>query len=308
MSARAEQLLAALILEASIGYPATLFAAIGHPVSWAGKLIAMPERHWNRGAAIGRRAAGIAVLVSLVGIAAGVGVAIEQLTSHRWGIALLVLVATTGLAQRSLDDHVRAVERPLRARDLPAAREAVALIVGRDTDALDEEGVATAGIESLAESFCDGVVAPALWFLVGGLPGLAVCKAVNTADSMIGHRDARYAAFGWAAARADDVVNFVPARIAGLLICLAGRGGFGLMWRDARAHASPNGGWPEAAMAGALCRRLGGPVCYDGEPALRATLGTGPKPDAADLGRALAIYRFACLSVWIVVAGVAWLA
>lgn len=308
MSARAEHLLAALIVEAAIGYPAMLFATIGHPVTWAGAAIHVLDRHWNRGAAGRRRILGIVSLVVLVGIAGGVGVVIGQAAGQGWGTALLVLFATTGLAQRSLDDHVRAVDRPLRARDLPAARIAVSAIVGRDTDALDEAGVATAAIESLAESFCDGVVAPACWFLVGGLPGLLICKAINTADSMIGHRDARYADFGWAAARADDVVNFVPARIAGLLICLAGGGGFGAMWRDARTHASPNGGWPEAAMAGALGRRLGGPVCYDGAPAMRAVLGDGPAPGAADLRRALTIYRIACLLLWIVVAGVAWLA
>ena len=307
MAGRAEQLLAALIVEAAIGYPAMLFAAIGHPVTWAGALIRTLERQWNRGATRRRRIMGITLLVVLAVLAGGFGIVIERVAGKGWGIALLVLVATTGLAQRSLDDHVRAVARPLGKRDLPAARIAVAAIVGRDTAALDEAGVATAAIESLAESLCDGVVAPAFWFLVAGLPGLLACKAINTADSMIGHRDARHGDFGWAAARADDVVNFVPARIAGLLICLAGRGGFGPMWRDARAHASPNGGWPEAAMAGALGRRLGGAVSYGGEPAMRATLGGGAAPAAADLYRALTIYRAACLLLWIIVAGAAWL-
>jgi adenosylcobinamide-phosphate synthase len=181
------------------------------------------------------------------------------------------------------------------------------MIVGRDTEALDESGIAVAAIESLAESFCDGVVAPAFWFLIGGLPGLAICKAINTADSIVGHRDARHRDFGWASARADDLVNLIPARIAGLLICIAGAGGLGVMLRDARHHASPNGGWPEAAMAGVLERRLGGAVSYDGEPAERAILGHGKPPDANDLARALAAYRRACLLLWLITGGVAWL-
>ncbi len=180
------------------------------------------------------------------------------------------------------------------------------MIVGRDTAALDEQRLAVAAIESLAESFCDGVVAPAFWFLVAGLPGLLLCKAVNTADSMIGHRDARYLHFGWAAARTDDGVNFLPARLSGLLVCIAGMGGWRIMLRDARHHASPNGGWPEAAMAGVLQRRLGGPVTYDGEPAHRAWLGDGLAPGAEDVQRSLWVYRRACLLLWLMVGGVAW--
>jgi adenosylcobinamide-phosphate synthase len=179
--------------------------------------------------------------------------------------------------------------------------------VGRDTASLDDEGVATAAIESLSESFCDGIVAPALWFLVAGLPGLAMCKAINTADSIVAHYDERYRHFGWAAARADDLVNWIPARIAGLLICIAGFGGVRVMLRDAPRHASPNGGWPEAAMAGVLSRQLGGPVTYGGEPAFRALLGGGPRPDAASLRFALGIYWRACVLLWLIVGGLAWL-
>jgi adenosylcobinamide-phosphate synthase len=149
-------------------------------------------------------------------------------------------------------------------------------------------------------------VAPAFWFLIGGLPGLFVCKAINTADSMVGHKDERHRAFGWAVARADDLVNLVPARIAGLLICIAGLGGWRTMLRDAPLHASPNGGWPEAAMAGVLARQLGGPVAYEGEHAFRALLGTGPRPDAASLRAALNVYWRACLLMWLLIAGVAW--
>jgi adenosylcobinamide-phosphate synthase len=184
-----------------------------------------------------------------------------------WGLLallFLVLVATTGLAQRSLFVHVRNVLIALRAGDLSAARGRVSLIVGRDTRQLDESGVAAAALESLAESFNDGIVAPAFWLVAGGLPGLFAYKALNTADSLIGHKEERWRAFGWAAARADDVANLVPARIAGTLLAIAGWGGFGVMFKDASKHASPNAGWPEAAMAGALGVRLGGPTSYDG--------------------------------------------
>lgn len=303
---RAGQLLAALIAEAVLGYPTALFAAIGHPVSWVGGLIVVLDTRWNYGAAVRQRLAGVALLLVLIAIAGSTGWAVTRLCGDGWGVVILILVATTGLAQRSLDDHVLAVLRPMLAGNLLAACIAVGAIVGRDTAALDDAGVATAAIESLAESLCDGIVAPAFWFLVAGLPGLFICKAINTADSIVGHRDERHADFGWAIARADDVINFLPARLAGLLVCIAGWGGFTTMLRDARRHASPNGGWPEAAMAGALGRQLGGPVSYDGEPAMRATLGSGAPAGAVDLARALAIYRRACLLLWIIVGLLAW--
>ena len=295
-------LLAILIVEAAIGYPRTW----PHPVMAAGALIDAIERRWNAGSAVRRRVAGVALLAVLVALSVGIGLAIEAIVGRGWGVILIVAAGTTGLAQRSLHDHVAAILRPLTRGDLPAARRAVAMIVGRDTDALTEAGIATAAIESLAESFCDGVVAPAFWFLVAGLPGLFAAKAINTADSMIGHRTARFAAFGWASARADDVVNWIPARIAGVLLCVASRGGWRVMLRDAARHASPNSGWPEAAMAGALGRRLGGPVRYDGEPAMRAVLGNGPAPDGIDLARALRVYRIACVSLWAIVGALAW--
>jgi adenosylcobinamide-phosphate synthase len=307
MLARPEQLLLALIGEASIGYPAVLLAAIGHPVMWIGAAIAVLERRWNAGSAPRRRAMGLALLAVVAGSVGTIGWLIEWWAAGSMATVLIIAVATTGLAQRSLDDHVRAVSRPLLKGKVAAARVAVARIVGRDTVGLDENGIAVAATESLAESFCDGVVAPAFWYLVAGLPGLLICKAVNTADSMIGHRDTRYLHIGWAAARTDDIANFIPARISGLLICLAGLGGWRIMLRDARHHASPNGGLPEAAMAGVLGRRLGGPVCYDGEPAHRAWLGDGAAPDAADLQRALWVYRRACLLMWASIGALAWL-
>ncbi len=285
--------LAALIVEAAFGYPRRWW----HPVMGVGVLIDRFEARWNRR----RRLEGVALVVLLVALSVALGLAIERL-----GTVVSVLVATTGLAQRSLNDHVAAVAQPLAAGDLPAARAAVAMIVGRDTDRLNDAGVATAAIESLAESFCDGVVAPAIGLLLFGLPGLFAVKTINTADSMVGHRTPELRAFGWASAKADDVVNFVPARIAGALVAIAGRGGWRTMWRDAPGHASPNGGWPEAAMAGALGRRLGGPVSYDGKVAARAVLGDGPRPDARDLMAALRIYRTACLLLWLLIGGFAW--
>jgi adenosylcobinamide-phosphate synthase len=295
-------LAAILVVEAAVGYPRKW----RHPVMAVGMMIAAAERRWNHGGKRRRRAAGVVLLLLLILVPAIMGSVIEQLAQGAWGVVLIVLAGSTGLAQRSLHDHVVAVQAPLSAGDLPAARAAVAMIVGRDTASLDEAGVATAAIESLSESFCDGVVAPAFWFLLAGLPGLFAAKAINTADSMVGHRTAELRWFGWASARADDLVNWVPARLAGGLICLAGGSGWQTMGRDARHHASPNGGWPEAAMASALGRSLGGRVYYGGELAMRAKLGEGPWPTAADLLRALRVYRSACLLLWCAAGGLSW--
>jgi adenosylcobinamide-phosphate synthase len=295
------ELLAILAIEAAVGYPAKW----PHPVSAIGALIDGAERRWNHGTA--RRAKGVALVFALVAVTGGAGWAIEHGASGRVGFVLVVIAGSVGLAQRSLNDHVVAVADPLVAGDLPDARRMVRRIVGRDTAALDEAGVATAAIESLAESFCDGVVMPAFWFALLGLPGLFAAKAINTADSIVGHRTVRFEAFGWASARADDAIAYIPARVAGALICLAGRGGWRVMLRDARHHASPNAGWPEAAMAGALGRRLGGPVSYDGEPAMRPVMGEGPQPAATDLDRALTVYRGACLLLWLIAGALAWM-
>jgi len=183
----------------------------------------------------------------------------------------------------------------------------VARIVERDTAALDEAGVARAAIESLAESICDGVVAPLFWLLLLGLPGVWTYKAINTADSMIGHREERWRAFGWAAARIDDVANLIPARLSGILLCCAGAGGWHILWRDSRAHASPNAGWPEAAMAGALGLRLAGPIAYDGVMQSKPWIGDGtPGANASYVHRALRLYLRACLLLWLIAGGVAW--
>ncbi len=302
---RPEQLLAVLIVEAALGYPAWLLARIGHPVMWVGRMIAAMDRRWNR-APHARATGGLAALV-LVVTGGAAGLLIERLASGWGGMIATILIATTGLAQRSLQDHVGAVIRPLAAGDLDAARRALSAIVGRDTAALDTSDMAAAATETLAESFCDGIVAPAFWFLVLGLPGLFAFKCISTADSMIGHLDARYRQFGWASARLDDALNWLPARLAGVLICLSARTGWRIMWRDARNHLSPNAGWPESAMAGALGVRLGGGAAYDGEWIARATLGDGAAPGIADLHRAMAVYRHACALLWLVVGGIAWL-
>jgi adenosylcobinamide-phosphate synthase len=219
-------------------------------------------------------------------------------------VGAVVLAATVGLAQRSLFVHVRDVLIALRAGDLPGARERVSRIVGRDTRQLDVSGVSAAALESLAESFNDGIVAPAFWLALGGLPGLFAYKVLNTADSLIGHKEERWRAFGWAAARADDVANLIPARIAGALLVVAGCGGLLVMLKDASKHASPNAGWPEAAMAGALSIRLGGPTSYDGVLHERPVFGTGPVAGVADLGRGLRIYVIACVLLWLLLAAV----
>lgn len=295
-----------LIAEAAGGYSTVLFDRVGHPVTWIGGFIDRLNRAWNTGSGPRRRKAGIAALAAVCAAAGEAGWVVESIAGRGAGRMVIVLAGTTGLAQRSLHDHVAAVLDTFNRGDLPAARVAVSRIVGRDTAALDEAGIATAAIESLAESFCDGVVAPAFWFLASGLPGLFVAKAINTADSMIGHRDERHADFGWAAARTDDAINLIPARLSGALIAAVGGGGWQAMVRDAPHHASPNGGWPEAAMAGALGRRLGGPVTYDGESADRVYLGDGPAPDAASLAAALRIYRRACLGLWLLAGALAW--
>lgn len=304
--------LAALGLEAAVGYPDGLHRRLPHPVTWIGAGVDRLERRFNRPRRSEgtRRALGILTLALVAGAAALAGAGLQALFRRApLGSAGFALAASVGLAQRSLFDHVQPIARALDAGDLAGARRAVGRIVGRDVDRLDGAGVAAAGLESLAESFNDGVVAPAFWLLVAGLPGLFAYKAVNTADSMIGHMEPRWRAFGWAAARVDDLLNLIPARIAGLLIVLVGRRGLRTMLRDAPAHASPNAGWPEAAMAGALRLRLGGPASYDGATTLRPAFGEGPSPGAEDLRRGLRLYVAACalMSAAIAAGGLAWL-
>jgi adenosylcobinamide-phosphate synthase len=259
------------------------------------------------GAAVGsmEAAGAVGIAVGAAGSAPAAGSSGMALVMHLAAMAVIALVGTVGLAQRSLFEHVNNVLASLRAGDLPTSREKVSLIVGRDTRQLDAAGISAAALESLAESFNDGIVAPTFWFLIAGLPGLFAYKVINTADSLIGHKEERWRAFGWAAARIDDVANLVPARIAGVLLVLAGLRGFGVMLSDAAKHASPNAGWPEAAMAGALRIRLGGPATYDGILHERPVFGTGPAPGVAELRRGLRLYVVACGLLWLAIAAVA---
>jgi adenosylcobinamide-phosphate synthase len=305
--------LAALILDAGLGWPGWLYRCVGHPVGGFAAIITACETRWNRPdfSEQTRRALGIATGLILIVVVGGTGWLIQSLLMQRlgpWGWIGVAICAFPGLAQRSLFDHVRPVATALGTGDLPGARRAVSMIVGRDTAVLDEGGVARAAIESLAESFCDGVAAPLFWLLLLGLPGLWAYKAINTADSLIGHYEPRWRAFGWAAARTDDWLNFVPARLGGAILCLAGGGGWRVMLRDARLHASPNAGWTEAAMAGALGLRLAGPVAYDGEAHAKPWIGEGrAEATAHDIRRALFLYVRACALLWIVAGAVAWL-
>jgi len=298
----------ALAMEAAAGYPGVVLRAIGHPVMWAGALIGWMDRAWNRDAsdARTRRIWGVLAALALLAASAGPAAALQAasaLLPPALSLLLTAAAASTLLAQRSLWSFVAAVGDALREGGLPAGRAAVAHIVGRNPDTLDEPAVLRAAIESLAENFSDGVVAPALWGALLGLPGIAAYKAVNTADSMIGHLTPRHRAFGWASARLDDAVNLPASRLAaGWLVLAAGlhrgasaRGAWRAVWRDAGRHRSPNAGWPEAAMAGALGLRLAGPRVYGETRVDDAWMGDGrAEAGPGDLRRALALYRTAC--------------
>lgn len=294
----------AMLIELCVGYPATLHRAIGHPVTWMGRLIAWLDRALNRETATpqARRAAGVMAVLILLAIVGVLAFLVQSaLLRLPFGILAAALVASTLVAQRSLHRHVADVAAALEIGGIAAGREAVAHIVGRDTDKLDAAGVARAAIESLAENFSDAIVAPVFWMAIGGLPGAALYKAINTADSMIGHRTPRHQAFGWAAARLDDLINLPASRLSAfLLVAAAAISGnrAGTAWRavrrDAGKHRSPNAGYPEAAMAGALGLSLAGPRVYGGAPVEDAFMGEGrSEAEAADIRRALALYRTA---------------
>jgi adenosylcobinamide-phosphate synthase len=253
-------LVAAMLLDGALGEPRWLWSRWPHPAVLMGRVIGWADARFNTGSA--RRAKGAAVMAGLVCAAGGLGWLIALLPDFG---ALEVIVAAILLAQRSLVDHVRAVADGLRL-SLAQGRRAVSMIVGRDTAELDEPAVTRAAIESAAENLSDGVIAPAFWFLIGGLPGILIYKIANTADSMIGHRTPRHEEFGWAAARFDDLLNLIPARLTAALIALAhGWLDPRPILRDAPLHRSPNAGWPEAAMAVVLDVALSGPRSYHGE-------------------------------------------
>ncbi|MEW6633812.1 MAG: adenosylcobinamide-phosphate synthase CbiB [Pseudomonadota bacterium] len=296
-----------LIVERVLGYPDWLFRAIGHPVTWIGSLISFLDRRLNHATDSDelRRRRGVRALLVIVLVPGLIGLAAQVLL---WlifpsGLVIAAILGSSLLSQRSLAEHVEDVADALETGGLTLGRIAVSRIVGRDPEKLDKAGVARAAIESLAENFSDGIVAPAFWTGIGGLAGGAAYKAVNTADSMIGHRTPKYEAFGRAAARFDDLINLPASRLTGLLIVLAAlivkgadpRGAWQAMRRDARKHRSPNAGWPEAAMAGALGLALAGPRVYGGVTVEDAFMGEGGRREAesTDIRQALKLYRVA---------------
>lgn len=297
--------LVALAADAAIGDPDWLWRRLAHPVAVIGRAITLLDRTLNREAwsPVRRKSAGIAIILLLVIAALSTGYAVEAIIPRGLaGNIVLGLLASTLIAQKSLYQHVARVRAAFEIGGIAAARDAVSLIVGRDPNNLDESGVSRAAIESCAENFSDGVVAPTFWLALLGLPGLIAYKTINTADSMIGHRSDKYREFGWASARLDDLVNLVPARLSSLLLTLAAplvRGSMAsalrTMRRDARKHRSPNAGWPESAMAGALGIKLAGPRRYaEGvvdDPWLNAD---GRAATPTDICRALRMLAMAC--------------
>lgn len=295
-----------LLIERLVGYPDWLFRRIGHPVTWIGSLIALLDRKWNReqGSFSNREAKGVLALVVFLGVTVSIALALQNvLLVLPLGLLLVALVGASLPAQKSLEQHVEAVATALESEGLEGGRRAVSMIVGRDPDQLDEAAVCRAAIESLAENFSDGIVAPSFWLGLLGLPGGAGYKAINTADSMIGHRTPRHEAFGWASARLDDLVNLPASRLTACLFIVAAvfvkgaspQGALRAVARDAKHHRSPNAGWPESALAGALGFALAGPRSYGGQMIQARFMGEGGRRNltAADIRQALKLARVA---------------
>ena len=291
----------ALVIERLFGYPSALHSRFGHPVEHIGKLITRLDDKLNQAdyAPRTRRLNGAIAVLIIIGAVGAAAIALTFLfRSIQYGWIAEALLATSFIAQSELRRFVRRVADGLD-ENVEAGREAVRHIVGRDPSELDEAGVARAAIESLAENTSDGIVAPAFWLAIGGLPGLVIYKAINTADSMIGYKSDKYLHFGWAAAKLDDLLNLIPSRICGLFFAGAASltnpgaasDALHVMWRDASRHLSPNAGWPEAAMAGALKISLGGPRNYSGQTVELARMGDGRQDlNAKDIRRALRLY------------------
>ncbi|MBO0127597.1 MULTISPECIES: adenosylcobinamide-phosphate synthase CbiB [Rhizobium/Agrobacterium group] len=295
-----------LVIERLTGYPDWLFNRIGHPVTWIGSLIALLDKKWNRESASfsQRKAAGVWALVVILGLTAILAwFAQSALLLLPFGLLAVAILGASLPAQKSLEQHVEAVAAALERDGVDGGRRAVSMIVGRDPQKLDEAAICRAAIESLAENFSDGIVAPALWLGLLGLPGGAAYKAINTADSMIGHRSPRHEAFGWASARLDDLVNLPASRLSGGLFVIAAffvkgaspKGAIAAIRRDARHHRSPNAGWPEAALAGALGFALAGPRSYGGQMIEARFMGEGGRATlvAGDIRTALQLARIA---------------
>ncbi|MGB8817841.1 MAG: adenosylcobinamide-phosphate synthase CbiB [Rhizobiaceae bacterium] len=293
-----------LMIDRFAGDPDWLWGRVKHPVVLFGKAIEIADKQLNHKdkSPYEKRRDGFVAIAGLMVIAALAGFAIQALAQLLGpaGLVIEAVIASIFLAQKSLLDHVAAVANGLRAGGLEGGRKAVAMIVGRDPQSLDESGVSRAAIESLAENSSDGVIAPAFWLLAAGLPGLFAYKMLNTADSMIGHMNDTYRDFGRASAKFDDAANWIPARVTGFLLVGAGllHAGFAkaghalsLMLRDARLHRSPNAGWPEAAMAGMLGLALAGPRIYAGDIANEPMLNASGRREAGplDIDKAIAI-------------------
>lgn len=253
------ELVIAMLLDAVFGEPRMLWDRLPHPAVLMGRLIAFLDRTLNTGQ--DRKSKGVLALSLLCFTAAVIGSLLSQ-----FGWVIEIIVAAILLAQKSLVDHVRAVATGLRT-SIEEGQFAVSMIVSRDTKDMNEAQVARSAIESAAENFSDGVIAPAFWFLVGGLPAMLVYKFVNTADSMIGYKTEKYLEFGWASARIDDLLNWIPARLSMLLIVVFAKRSvnFRAIISEAKRHKSPNAGWPEAAIARAINVALAGPRSYDGQ-------------------------------------------
>ncbi|MES0868032.1 adenosylcobinamide-phosphate synthase CbiB [Pseudovibrio sp. SCP19] len=310
--------LLAILLDAVIGDPNWLWSRLPHPVTLFGKQISQLESWYNKTSfsAKRRKTNGVITLLSLIATAGIVGTLLQTtLEGSVLGNILLALIGMTLIAQKSLYEHVARVRDALRYSGLTEAREQVSMIVGRNPEYLDEAGVSRAAIESCSENFSDGVVAPIFWFAVLGLPGLLIYKAVNTADSMIGHKNETYEDFGWASARFDDLINLPASRLSGLLIVLSAfisgrayKAAFTTIIREAKNHRSPNAGWPEAAMAGALGIALAGPRQYTEyrveDPFMNAS---GRKAaDADDIDGSLKLMGISCALLVLLIAAIAW--
>ena len=302
-------LLAAILLDRLVGDPPWLWQRVPHPVVIFGKAIDLFEKRLNRTSftAEGRRLNGVFTMVVLLAGSAVFGMLLSALFRYLGpvGIILELIVVAVFLAQKSLGDHVQAVADGLLRDGLEGGRQAVAMIVGRDPKTLDEAGVSRAAIESLSENFADGVVAPAFWYAVAGLPGILAYKMLSTADSMIGHKNERFLQFGWASARLDDLANWPAARLSAGFIALAtvlkrgagaGRRSLSAALRDSGLHRSPNSGWPEAAMAGALDLQLAGPRVYGGTRVSEPMMHASGRSDAgpADILAGIGVFYRAC--------------
>ena len=318
--ARSESLLLSLALDAVFGDPEALNRRQLHPVQLIGRVIAWADARFNRenDTPGRRRNSGAWTTIGLLAGALILGHLVQALLlALPLGWLWLAIVMSTLIAQKSLYDHVAAVASGLETGGLGGGRLAVSRIVGRDQEALDQAGVSRAAIESLAENFSDGVVAPVFWAALFGLPGLLAYKVINTADSMIGHKSPRHLHFGWAAARLDDLLNLIPARLSGILVCAAAWilpganpvGAWRALWRDAKHHRSPNAGWPEAAFAGALGLAIAGPRVYHGELVEDHWMNEGGRPHAAapDIRMALRLFVRACCTQAALLIALIWL-